>query len=422
MKSAFGVVVFFLTVGLLAGTGGCDDEAGTSKSDLQAAPDAAHVDDSTSDPDSQVTQEPVRAETQVVNWSDNGESRSVAMRILRPEQTCTKDTPCPLVVLVPDRLEAGLDSLTTHATAMARKLGCVVVVYNAPGRGSGWDKSSGEEDYHGTSGQDALVRVIKEAEMPEYVDPDQVGIVSVGFGLSAAAGALGRFHETGLAEVDYLIDVEGPINRCYMSQSPYIVNQAEGWYINEDGQGWQSPGRCDFDLHSRKEKFPGGTSSDGKGTDGTPNSYICNKQAFPLKQAGVSCDDDNFFKTREPKILMNRMGVHYLRLQFRYDHEQPTCIGSLEALHYASSTINNKPSNLLSIQLNDVKVDTPNLHLYPEAQLASSGAFLSVKGVGNGFGTDLFVKDGTLSPVTATELWQVVLPAYIKRMQQRSIE
>lgn len=362
----------------------------------------------------QVEPESVWTETEVVSWSDSGQTRKVAMRYFRPEESCTEATPCPLVVLIPDHLEGGLDTLSQHGIPLARALQCVVVVFNAPGRGTGYDASSGEEDFNGTTGQDSLVRVIKEASMVKAVDPDRVGIVSIGFGTTMAAGALGRFHETGLAEVDFLIDVEGPTNRCFMSQSPFLVNEAEGWYINEDGDGWQSPGRCDFDLHPRKEKFPAGTSSDGKGTDGTPNSYICNDNAFPLVQAGVTCDDDDFFNTREPKILLNKMGVHYLRLQFLYDHEQPTRLASLEAIHFATTN-----SNLLSVQLNNLAVDQPNLSKYSEQQLLDAKAFLTIGGVGNGFGTDVYAESG-FSAISSTELWQKVLPAYIKRMQQRS--
>ncbi len=404
-----------LVLAVLATACGASSQEGPNPEDLtdsaQIDPDQVDTDQTTAPP------EPVRAETQVVSWSDAGAQRTVALTTFRPETTCTDSTPCPLVVLIPDHLDAGLDTLTPHGASLARQLKSVVAIYNAPGRGSGWDKSSGEEDFHGISSQDALVRVIKEASMLSFVDPERVGMVCVGFGLSAAVGALGRFHETGLAEVDFLIDVEGPTNRCFMSQSPFAVNQSEGWYINEDGTGWQSPGRCDFDLHSRKEKFPSGTSADGKGTDGgTPNSYICSKYAFPLAQAGVTCDDDDFFKTREPKVLLNRIGVHYLRLQFLYDHEQPTRMASLEAIHFASTN-----TNIKSIQLNNLPLDQPNLAQYSEKQLLDAKAFLSIKGVGNGFGTGAY-SEGAHSVITAQELWLTVLPGYIKRMQERAEE
>lgn len=393
--------------------GGCGGNQSAPEPDL-GTEDTSSQDSSVTEDQTTVEPESVWTQTEVVSWSDAGVARKVAMRYFQPEESCTESTPCPMVVLVPDHLEAGLDTLSQHGIPLARALRSVVVIFNAPGRGSGYDASSGEEDYNGTIAQDALVRVVKEAAMLKFVDPERAGIVSVGFGLTMATGALGRFHETGLAEVDYLIDVEGPTNRCFMSQSPFLVNQEEGWYINEDGEGWESPGRCDFDLHARKEKFPAGTSSDGKGTDGTPNSYICNANAFLLAEAGVTCDDDAFFNTREPKILLNKMGVHYLRLQFLYDHEQPTRIASMEAIHFATTN-----SNLLSVQMNDVQVNQPNLSKYTEQQLLDAKAFLSPKGVGNGFGTDVYAQSG-FSKITAEELWQKVLPAYIKRMQERS--
>ena len=411
MKNAWGI-----WGGLLFLLAGCGSEGSKgSEQDVQGADvlvqDVAQDLDQTTGPEP----EAVWTETKSVKWTDSGVARTVSIRYFRPQVTCTEETPCPFFVLIPDRLDSGLDTLSPHGIAMARATNSVVIIYNAPGRGAGLEQSSGDEDYQGMSGQDALVRVIKDSSMLKFVDPEHVGLVSVGYGLTAAAGALGRFYETGLAEVDYLIDVEGPINRCYTTQSPFMVQEDEGWYINEDGPGWESKGRCDFEMHPRKDKFPAGTSSDGKGTDGTPNSYICHANSFPLKQAGVTCDDDAFFQNREAKILLNRMGVHYLRLQFLYDHEQPTRLASIEAIQYASTN-----SNLKSVQLGDLPVDQAYLWKYTEKQLQDTGkAFLSISGVGNGFGTDVYA-GSNFSPISAKELWQVVLPAYIKRMQDRS--
>jgi len=322
---------------------------------------------------------------------------------------CTEASPCPAVVLVPDRLEAGIDTFSPVASGLAAELVSLVVVFNSPGRGSGSERSSGEEDFNGTKAQDKFVELLIHVSKQTFVVKNNIGIVSIGFGLSLAAPALARFQEGSLEFIRYLIDVEGPINRCYITQSPFFVNQSEGWYINQDGPGF-TPSRCDFDLHPRLQKFPAGTSSDGKGTDGTPNSYICNENTYLLKEASVTCEDDSFFTTREPKQYLEEIGVHYLRLQFRYDHEQPTRLGGIEAIHWASK------GDALSFQLNNLSLNQ-KLSAYSEEDLLAAGAFLSTK-AGNGFGTDVYA-EGKLKPITQAELFSAVLPDFIRRMQAR---
>ena len=326
---------------------------------------------------------------------------------------CMKDNPCPAVILVPDQLTPGIDQFSCCAGKLAEKMHSVVITYNPPGRGVGGQVSGGEEDFGGIVAQDALKDIANHYRKKGIIDIEDFGIISVGDGLADAAGAIARFHGTSLEFVDWLIDIEGPTNRCYITQSPFFVPPDKQNYINEDGPG-VSTTRCDFDLNMRKVKFPAGTSADGEGTDGTPNSYICNKNAPVLLASGKECGDDNWWKEREAKTYLPDLPVHYLRLQFLHDHRQPTRYNAREALHWVTQ------SDAPTYQINNVSVDN-NLKGYSEADLESIGAYLKPK-AGNGFGTDVFDDNGDFSELSLPELYLAVLPAHIKKMRERANE
>lgn len=323
---------------------------------------------------------------------------------------CTKESPCPGLVLIPDGLGAGTDYFECCAQQLSEYLHTIVITYNPPGRGTPGEVSDGEIDFGGSVAQDVLKDVANTLRKKSLLDESNFGFLSVGFGISAASGALARFQDTTLGFVGYYIDVEGPPNRCFISQSPFLVNEEENYYVNEDGKG-VSTTRCDFDLWVRKEKFPAGTSSDGKGEDGTPNAYICNPNAFVLRESGKTCEDDKWWQEREAKTYLIKLTSHYLRIQFVHDHKQPTRFNAREAMHWITQ------ANAASYQINSVTLNQ-NLKGYGEDDLPK-GVYLNPK-AGNGFGTDVFDTVGDFKELTMKELMLNVLPPYIERMQKRS--
>ncbi len=281
---------------------------------------------------------------------------------------CSDDSPCPLVVLVPGELASGDVFFEDEMPAnLAAKLESVVVTYNPPGRGSGPRKSQGEEDYNGPEGQDALSDVLNYM-IKNLKTNDRVGVVSFGFGLSAASGALGRFGPTKLAEVDFLIDVEGPVNRCFITASPLEVDGD----IDGDGPGVNDE-RCDFEIGPRAEAFPFDLPN------GAPPSVICHEAAFPISLTGMNCTEDTWWGFREPSNYLSKMSANYLRLQMTYDHAQASRWSALEAIRYAIMS-----DDVEYHQLNDVQPGLP-LHSseYGDASCLTQGCYLDFAGLGN---------------------------------------
>ncbi|MBM4352665.1 MAG: hypothetical protein FJ109_02550 [Deltaproteobacteria bacterium] len=404
ISRVFLVLCLLIPPGCGGGDGGGFSLDGTTVSD--AGPDVGTPGDVPEPPDT--GPEPVPASLQQ-EWITSGPNSLYAESYVPSD--CIKDSPCPAIVLVPDQLMPGIEQFSCCAGELARKMHAVVVTYNPPGRGSGGQLSGGEEDFGGTVAQDALKDVANHFRKKGLVDADDFGIISVGDGLADAAGAIARFHGTSLDFVDWLIDIEGPTNRCFITQSPFYHPPEKERRVNGDGPG-VSTTRCDFNLNLRKEKFPAGTSSDGKGTDGTPTSYICNTSSPVLLASGKECGDDKWWQSREAKTYLPDISVHYLRIQFLHDHRQPTRYNAREALHWVTQ------SDAPTYQINNVSVDS-NLKGYGEEELVKAGVYLKPK-AGNGFGTDVFDDNGDFSQLTPEELYLSVLPSHIKKMRERA--
>ena len=328
---------------------------------------------------------------------------------------CTKETPCPAVLLVPDKLN-GLEEFSCCAGELAKILHAVVITYNPPGRGTAGQVSEGEEDYGGTISQDVLKDVANMWEKKSIVDGSSFGIVSMGFGVGIAAGAIARFQETSLKFVGYFIDVEGPPNRCYVTQSPFFVSpDDDDYYVNEDGEGVSST-RCDFENETfeRKDVFPAGTSTDGKGTLGTPNSYICHENAFVLRETGRTCADDKWWQEREAKNYLSKLKNHYLRIQCGHDHEQPSRYNARHTFRWIAQ------ATTASYQLNNAPRDEP-IHLHSEQTLFEAGAYLDTS-VGNGLGDATFDTLLNFSKVSKQEFYLGILPQFVKKMKKRIAE
>jgi hypothetical protein len=318
-------------------------------------------------------------------------------------------------VLVPDGIQGGDEFFgDTVPEVLAGSADIIVVRYNPPGRGIGSFKSEGVEDYNGKEGQDALKDVLLALDKNQDTS-DAIGVISFGYGLTAAAGALARYQPPNLKFVDWLIDVEGPINRCYVTEHP--SDPAAG--ITGDGIGI-SDGHCDlgsFDIN-RGDAFP---------TSIEPKSLICNKKAFPVSLTGKGCEDEQWWADREARSFLKKLKGAYLRIQMRYDHRQPARTSALLALYYAIQS-----PDLEYKQLNDVKANEP-VHTWGDAPCLEAGCFLSNKELGNSIafpvcsGLDCKTPEnpykGVMSGYRAMSLRsfaEKILPKYVARLNDRS--
>jgi len=326
---------------------------------------------------------------------------------------CSEATPCPSLILVPDKDASG-DAFFGEETPrwIAAKTGAIVATYNPPGRGEGGRISTGQEDYNGPLGQDALSDVANFM-LKNTSTTDEIGIISFGYGLVAASGALSRFKSSKLKDVDFLIDIEGPINRCWVTSSP--LNPQEG--IEEDGPGIND-GRCDFDIAGRMDAFPVNLPANA------PPALICSEQAFPQKQGGTTCEDDAWWIEREASLFLESIDTNYLRIQMLYDHRQASRWSSLQAIKYVVSS---------SAKKHYLNSEAPNqaLHVNGDQACLENGCYLDF--TSNGLGNSLRFPDcfegncvekenpyaaafEGFQSMSIEELSQYVLPQYVEQL------
>lgn len=327
---------------------------------------------------------------------------------------CEAATPCPGVVIVPDGTQGGDEFFGDEVPELLAGAAHVIVSrYNPPARGVGTFKSDGVEDYNGKSHQDVLKDVLLALDKNQDTT-EKIGVISFGYGLSAAAASLASYQPTNLKFVDWLIDVEGPVNRCYITQAASDPDAG----ITGDGVG-VTDSKCDFDKFglTRDEAFP--TSL----PEGTPKSLICSKNAFPIKQTGKDCTDDIWWADREPKKFLSKIQGAYLRLQMKYDHVQPSRTGALLGVYYAIQS-----SDLKVKQLNDVEANQP-VHTWGDAACLQAGCYLAPKDLGNALafqtcqGFTCESRDNAFKSVmpgykamTLATFAEKVLPKYVARL------
>ncbi|MBN2556363.1 MAG: hypothetical protein JXA97_10535 [Anaerolineales bacterium] len=180
------------------------------------------------------------------------------------------------VVIVPGGTGCGGNFLDAGAMSANVLLdaGINVVLFDPDGR----CLSAGGEDQDGFIHQDGLAAVIRYAAGHPGIDPSRLGIVSISFGITMAAGALARHPDL---PVEFLIDYEGPATR-------------------------DDTGGCDAALtgHLRDQ---------------------------------VACDDEVFWREREALTFMPAVRVPYQRIQTETDHAQPD---NRHALQMVTAAVN----------------------------------------------------------------------------------
>jgi hypothetical protein len=326
-------------------------------------------------------------------------------RILKPA-ACQAASPCPGVVVVPDRDVTPLPDYIGAAQKLAAE-GYVVLLYNPPGRGQGSDKSTGTGDYGGSQDQAVAYEAMKLMLNFPYVKKISdtsvaAGYLAIGYGLVPIAKVIALHAQATLAKMLFVIDVEGPTDRCAIAESP--ANPAKG--ITGDGPG-VTDAACWFLLSSgdgtatHSEKYPAGS-------EGLPDSIVCSESAWPISETGQNCAANSWWMDREPRIQMKAWPVRYQRLQFVNDHRLPSPWAGRDAY---KSIANSKSKFFV---FNDLE---PCKALPSHETCLEQGAdfcYLAFSGVGNGFAPAPYAKG--LEEVTMDELFGAILPNYVKRM------
>lgn len=162
--------------------------------------------------------------------------------------------------------------------------GFVIVAFNAPGRGNGRLgnlRSGGQQNFNGFVDQDALKAVVEFTAKLQNITKNNIGIQTSSFGISMAAGALGRYPNL---PVKYLLDVEGP-SECF--------NIAfETYALDADPS------------NDRHEEFHRKTGY-----------YCTTRDASPGNEA--------WWAEREAIRFIGKIRARYLRAQNQWDHAQP---------------------------------------------------------------------------------------------------
>lgn len=206
----------------------------------------------------------------------------------------------PAVILIPGGVGNGADfekengEFPSDAITVAKK-GFVVVVYDPLGRG----KSEGEINFQGYDDQDGLLAIIEMTKQFSYVDTENIGLASFSYGVTAAAGLLARYPDSG---IKFWSDWEGPSSRSYTN--------------------------------------PNCTGSLKDGELPTPGSF--------------SCANDEYWLEREAAEFIKTAKVdYYWRIQQVDDHVQDTYAHTVEMVNNALS--NDLIANVL---LNDMPKNT----------------------------------------------------------------
>ncbi len=138
----------------------------------------------------------------------------------------------PGVVLVPDLSAAGT-TFENFADSIASE-GFAVMHFDADGRG----RSGGTENYDGYKQQDGMAACLESLAVRPYVDAENLGIYSRGYGIVMATGMIAR-HAT--PSVKFLMDWEGPSDRYQTSSDsgghvPVPVDSESFWLEREAGR------------------------------------------------------------------------------------------------------------------------------------------------------------------------------------------
>ncbi len=393
MRKSANLCIALLMVGWLAACGGGDDPAdtgsgGTTTKDTATGGenDATAVDSgpkiAVQSTDLNVT---IQVQTQSIDLSGT---------VFYPAD-CQAATPCPLVIVVGDRDSNAYPKLEGPAEKLAARTRTVVVVFNLPGMGKGALKSGGANDYGGINHVTAVKEIMKLLSKRAYVDGKRTGFLSLGTGLIPTARALKLHGANALKGVHFLVDVEGPTDRCAISQAP----EDKGLGIGPN----DGPGATDSACHFNADSPHSAVYPAAK--DGNRASIVCSESAWPITETNKNCKSSWWNEGREPYNELKAIHVRYQRIQFKHDHRLPSHFASRHAMQAIASssarwfTLNNLP---------------PCKALPDEDTCINAGCYLQGPW-GNGFAPAPYAgKDRSLISMDA--LFNDVLPGYLLRI------
>jgi len=409
--ACLGAVVFVSLAACGGGSDGGSGGGGAGGADTAVAQDvsgggetsAGGQDATTNDTaaPANIVQDPFQIDSDVV-----GTKITVKGRILRPA-SCQPAQPCPGIVIVPDRDVTPVPDYVASASLLAKE-GYVVLVYNPPGRGSGSDKSTGVSDFGGKFEQAAAYAVMKSflarKDIQKVNDTQMAaGYLTIGFGLVPTAKIISLWGTATLAKLLFVVDVEGPTDRCAITAAP--PDPAKG--IKSDGAGatdstcWFSSAASGDGTATHSEKYPAGSG-------GLPDAIVCSENAWPISDGGEDCTSNTWWTEREPRVHMKAWSVRYQRLQFINDHRLPSPWAGRDAY----KAIANSKSKFFVF--NDMP---PCTALPTHEECLTQGAnfcYLGFDAVGDGLKPAPFA--ASLNEVTLDELFGAILPQYVARM------
>ncbi|MCB9738158.1 MAG: hypothetical protein H6747_02745 [Deltaproteobacteria bacterium] len=329
-----------------------------------------------------------------------GASVTVKGKLFLPS-TCSKVAPCPLLVVVPDRDTSPIPQWQNGATRLAEATSSIVALWNPPGTGIGGHKTGGENDFGGELHAAATKEVMRLLSDRSQVDKTRCGYVTIGTGLLPAAAALRKFSQSSLGFVQFLLDVEGPSDRCAASQAPENPALSIG---PDDGPG-ATESACNFTAeHGHAEAYP-------VASDTAPASIICAPGAWPITETGNDCKDDGWWSPREParQLASAAVKVRYQRVAFRNDHR----MASKHASRVMITAMAKSKSGWFTV--NDMPPCQPVLDDASCEALAKSCQRCWLEGTwGNGMAPAPYAAD--LAEITIDELLGDVLPRFVARV------
>lgn len=298
---------------LLASLGGCGEDepdTTTSKSDTTAADTTVEQDVAQADIG---TPSEVEVNPLTITVTAGDVQAKIAGVEIHPLD-CTSDNKCPLLFVMGDRTEGAFPGYKDGAVELAKALKVGVVVFNLPGQGTGANKTNGPDDVGGTVHKAVVNDVIKLRKAAVWVNPLKVGVLTIGSGLWAFGSAYKTYKSGAVGSVAFLIDIEGPVNRCGLTQAP--ADEAAGIGPG-DGPG-ATEGACQFNLEPQGSQFP-------PSTNGKPAPIVCSPAAYPiLDDPNRSCEKQIFWNSIEPYLTLKDAEFRYQRVQLKYDQRQPT--------------------------------------------------------------------------------------------------
>ena len=154
----------------------------------------------------------------------------------------------PAVVIIPGGLGCGSEVVKTLEPLVIARAGFVVGCFDPDSRG----RSEGKEDWNGRIQQEGLHAFLKLIYDLPFVQRRNIGVLTSSYGIALAAGALGRHPDD--PPVRYLIDIEGPSDRFYITKfdNPRFVRffghttDDEEWWAEREAVRWIKLIRCAY--------------------------------------------------------------------------------------------------------------------------------------------------------------------------------